>query len=232
MVVFSGSVGQVDPVYIFDARLIGSVESNGLHLQIQFDDNMYSPNQWTVTPAGIDVYRRQIGVECLVWERITEEPVAWNWVDDPGGGPHMVFELDDATTVPNQGYLYQARAVDADRNAIPGDDDAYLGPATHGVALLGHGTLYGGPGGCGLSYRQEIDNCSQECFPWFIADTSPDVAPYINSGTRVLVYGTISEVISFCGANEPIAFISSAVPSDCVVSVKSKTWGSVKALYR
>ncbi len=232
---FSPTSVQSDPAYfVFDGRLLGSVEPGGLHLQIQLDGNPWSVNAWTATPTGIDVYRSDIGVECGAWERITNEPVAWNWVDDPGGGPHLSFELVDVTAAPNHGYMYHARAVDADRNAIPENQDAYLGTATHGIALLGHGTLYGGPGGCGQSYRQEVWNCYQECFPELLfADTSPDVTPYINSGTRVLLYGTITEVTSlFCGTNETIAFISSAIPNDCVVGVETRTWGSVKQLYR
>jgi hypothetical protein len=229
----STAAAQVDPAYyIFDGQLIGTVEPAGLRLQIQLDGNPWSINAWTATPAGIDVYRSDIDVECGSWERITNEPVAWNWVDDPGGGPHLSFELVDVTAVPNHGYMYHARAVDADRNAIPENQDAYLGTATYGIALLGHGTLYGGPGGCGLSYRQEVENCYQECFPALLADTSPDVAPYINSGTRVLLYGTITGVTSVCGTNETIGLFSIAVPSDCVVAVEKTNWGTLKQLYR
>jgi hypothetical protein len=231
----TAAASQIDPAYYrFDGRLTGTVEPSGLRLEIQLDGNPWSVNTWTATPSGIDVYRSDIGVECGSWELVTDEPVAWSWVDDSGGGPHMSFELVDVTAIPNQGYMYYARAVDTDRNPIPENEDAYLGAATHGVALLGHGTLYGGPGGCGQSYRQEVWNCYPECFPALLfGDTSPDVTPYINSGTTVLLYGIITDVTSlYCGTNETIASFSSAIPGNCVVGVENRTWGSVKELYR
>lgn len=222
-----------DPIYIFDGRLIGSVEPGGLHLQIQFDGNAWSVNQWTTTPAGLDVYRQRVGAQCGSWERITEDPVDWTWVDDPGGGPHLAFDIIDDTAEPNNGYMYWARAVDGNRDAVPDDADAYLGVATHGVALLGHGTLYGGAGGCGQNYRQEVWNCNLECFPPLLANTASEVTPYINSGTRVLLYGTITEVTSlFCGTNETVAYFTSAVPGDCIVAAEETTWGRIKDLYR
>jgi hypothetical protein len=233
LLAFSAPSAQVSPPYIFDGRLIGTVEADGLHLDIQLDGNPWSVNAWATTPAGIDVYRSIIGPGCGSWDRITSEPLAWSWVDEPGGGPHLSFELVDATAQPNHGYTYYARAVDAAGNAVPENQDAYLGVATHGVALLAHGTLYGGPGGCGLSYRQEVVNsCLWDCYPPLLANTAPDVTPYINSGTRVRLYGTIEGVISFCGTNETIAFFTFAVPSDCVVAAEEKTWGAVKRLYR
>jgi hypothetical protein len=71
-----------------------------------------------------------------------------------------------------------------------------------------------------------------ECYPTLLAETSPDVEPYINSGTRILLYGTIKGVISFCGKNETIALFTSTIPSECVVGVENRTWGYVKQLYR
>jgi hypothetical protein len=229
---FANSAAQVDPYYAFDGNLIGSAESDGLHLHIQFDENPWCMNYWQVTPAGIDVYRKEVGYRCGKWERLTNEPVAWNWVADPEGGPPMVFELVDAAAQSNHAYMYQARAVDANRMAIAEDLDAYLGVATVGIALLGHGTLYAGPGGCGLSYVEGVNECAQECFPPCSLDSGPDVDPYLNSETPVLLYGVVEDVIYTCGTNETVLYISSAVPSACIVGVEERTWGEVKSLYR
>jgi len=227
------STASAENYYNVDGRLIGSVESDGMHLQIEFDAHPWGGVVWTTTPAGIDVYRNAIGDGCGLWERITDEPVVWSWVPDLGG-TGIAFELVDDATQPGHGYIYQARAVDAERNIILEDEYVHLGVATNGVALLAHGTLYGGPGGCGLSYVQEISPCGNDshCYPPLVFQTAVDVAPYVNSEAVLLLYGVVVNVISPCGANETVALLSGAIPVACAVAVEERTWGSVKSLYR
>lgn|GEM_PF-4629388 len=212
--------------YEFEPRLLSSVAVDGLHLEVTLDSGY---NVWTTEPAGIDLYRHAIAVGCGSWDLVTAEPVAWDWQEEP---PHMSFEVVDDGAQPGQGYVYQARAVDADRNAIPENPDTFLGVATHGVALLGHGTLYGGPGGCGESYLQVIENCYPECFPALRFSGDPEIAQYINSGTPVFVYGVITNVFWTCQQNEIIAHLYTATPGSCVTPVEETTWGSVKSRYR
>jgi hypothetical protein len=215
--------------YQFEPRLLSSVAADGLHLEVTLD---WGYHAWPVEPAGIDLYRRAIAVSCGSWELVTAQPVPWDWVEEPYPTPHMSFEVVDDGAQPGQGYVYQLRAVDADRNAIPENPDTFLGVATNGVALLGHGTLYGGPGGCGESYVQVIENCYPECFPALRFEGGPEIEPYINSGTPVFVYGVISTVMWTCQQNEIIAYIYTATPGACVAPVEETTWGSFKSRYR
>jgi hypothetical protein len=212
--------------YEFEPRLLSSVAADGLHLEVTLEPGY---NAWPTEPGGIDLYRRAIAISCGSWELVTAQPIPWDWQVEP---PHMVFEVVDDGALPGQGYVYQARAVDADRNDSPENPDTFLGVATHGIALLGHGTLYGGPGGCGESYLQVIENCNPECFPALRFDGEPEIAQYINSGTPVLVYGVITNVIWTCQQNEIIAHLYTATPSACVTPVEETTWGSVKNQYR
>ena len=215
--------------YEFEPRLLSSVAADGLHLDVTLD---WGYNAWLTEPAGIDLYRRAIAAGCGSWDLVTAQPVPWDWQDEPYPTPHMSFEVVDDGVQPGQGYVYQVRAVDADRNAIPENPDTFLGVATHGVALLGHGTLYGGPGGCGESYVQVIENCSSECFPALRFGGEPEIAQYINSGTPVFVYGVITNVIWTCQQNEITAHLYAATPGACVTPVEKTTWGSIKSLYR
>lgn len=215
--------------YEFEPRLLSTVAADGLHLDVSLD---WGYNAWPTQPAGIDLYRRDIGVSCGSWDLVTSEPVPWDWQADPYPTPHMSFEVVDDTAQPGQGYVYQVRAVDADRNAIAENPDTFLGVATHGVALLGHGTLYGGPGGCGESYVQVIENCAGECFPPLRFGGEPEIAQYINSGTPVLVYGVITNVMWTCQQNEIIAHLYTATPAGCVSPVEATTWGSIKSQFR
>lgn len=98
--------------------------------------------------------------------------------------------------------------------------------------LLGHGTLYAGPGGCGESYVQVIENCSPECFPALRFSGEPEIAQYINSGTTVYVYGVIANVMWTCQQNEIIAHLYTATPGSCVTPVEETTWGAIKSRYR
>lgn len=215
-------------LYSFDGRNTASVEADGLHLQIRFE--WPGDTFWYTTPAAIDVYRMEIDFQCGSWERVTDQPVPFSWQDDDPLAPHLAFEVVDVTAQPGLGYAYMARPVDVNRTQI--DGDAYIGIATHGIALLGHGTLTGEPGGCGESYVQYIGLCPDECFPGLRFSASPEVAPYINSGTTVLVYGVIESVMWTCQTSEEIALLYSAVPGGCIVAVESTTWGYVKSLYR
>jgi hypothetical protein len=226
--------------YFVDGRVVGTLETDGLHLQIEFDDHPWGGVFWASAPAGIDVYRRAIGPDCGQWERITNESVVWDWIDNPGGVA-MSFELVDASTSAGHGYLYQARAVDANRDAVPENGNVYLGVATNGVALLAHGMLDAGPGSCGLSYVPTVTHCESDwysypdniCYPPLLFATTPEISIYINTGTSLLLYGVIDGVISPCGVNETVARFSLAVPtSSCVVNAETRTWGSIKAIYR
>jgi hypothetical protein len=215
--------------YEFEPRLLSSVAADGLHLEVTLD---WGYNAWPTEPAGIDLYRRTIAISCGSWDLVTAQPVPWAWLEDPYPTPHMSFEVVDDGAQPGVGYVYQIRAVDADRNAIPENIEVFLGVATHGIALLGHGTLYGGPGGCGESYVRVIENCSLECFPALRFSGEPEIEQYINSGTPVLVYGVIEDVMWTCQVNEIVAHLYTATPHACVSPVEKSTWGSVKSRYR
>jgi len=227
------------PEYYVDGRVLGSVQADGLHLQIAFDEHPWGGKTWTVEPAGVDVYRRGIGADCGPWERITDEPVPWSWTGQTGGAA-MSFELVDPATSPGHGYLYEARAVDGNRDAIPEDGDVYIGAVTNGVALLAHATLEAGPGGCGLSSVQTVAHCSNNwngypdaiCYPPLLFAWTPEIIPYVNTGSPLLLYGVIDEIISPCGANETVVHFSVVVEDPCALSVETRTWGSVKAIYR
>jgi hypothetical protein len=92
--------------------------------------------------------------------------------------------------------------------------------------------LIGEPGGCGESWVQYIQNCPGQCYGGFRFSASPEVAPYINSGTELLVYGVIQSVMWTCQTSEEIAYLSIATPATCTTAVHSSTWGYVKSLYR
>jgi hypothetical protein len=226
LIVVSGVSAQT---YEFEPRLLSSVAGDGLHLEVTLDWGYNA--SWPTEPAGIDLYRRAIAVSCGSWDLVTVQPVPWDWHEETTT-PHMSFEVVDDGAQPGQGYVYQARAVDVDRNPIPENVNTFLGVATHGVALLGHGTLYGGPGGCGESYVRVIENCYTECFPALRFTAEPEVAQYVNSGTPVYVYGVITNVMWTCQQNEIIAHLYTATPGGCVTPVEETTWGSIKGLYR
>jgi len=225
--------------YGFDPKLSGTVASDGLHLQIELDNTAWGLSQfWSVVPDGIDLYRSDLGTQSCSWVRITDEPLPWAWAE--ASDPHATFDFVDTTAQPGHGYVYMARSVDAQRQAIPENSDAPLGPATYGEALVGHGKLYAGPGGCGISYVQDVfDLCPAECSlveplrGYHVADVTPDVVQYFNTGIRVLLYGEITGAQDWdCGANLYWINVTSAVPTECVVAVDETAWGNVKRLYR
>jgi hypothetical protein len=216
-------------VFEFEPMLESYVAVDGLHLQVSLE---WGYQSWPTEPAGVDLYRRPIAVSCGAWQLVTPQPVPWDWQDEPYPTPHVSFEVVDDGAQPGQGYVYEIRAVDENRNAIAGNTDIFLGVATHGVALLGHGTLYGGPGGCGESYLQVVENCYSECFPPLRFTGEPEVTQYINTSTLVYVYGVIENVMWTCQANEIVAHLSTATPGECATPVEPSTWGSIKSLYR
>jgi hypothetical protein len=230
---------QTTGTFAFDPKLSSSVQQDGLHLQIELDSTMWGlSHTWTVTPAGLDLYRSDLGSYACSWVRITDTPLPWSWVDEDD--PHAVFEYVDTTAQPGRGYVYMARSVDAQRQPIAENDDAPLGPATHGEALIAHGALYAGPGGCGLSYVQQVyDLCPLECSiveplrGYYVSNVAADVVQYFNTGIPLLLYGEITGAQDFvCQQNEYWANLTAAVPSLCVVSVQETHWSNVKRLYR
>jgi hypothetical protein len=218
---------------ILNPVLSSSLEADGLHLQVRFELGGGFGDEWWQPTAGADLYRRTVGVRCGAWERLSAEPIVWNWDESVElGEAHLEFEIVDASTAPGSAYEYQVRAVDPERKPVEENQHVTVGFATHGEALLGHGTLYGGPD-CGISYTQQTYPCQGECFPFLIAGATGDVAQYFNTGTTVLLYGRVTGVLhSFCNSIVPVATFSSARPSQCVVSVRESTWSAAKRLYR
>jgi hypothetical protein len=217
--------------YFVDGRAYGTVEGGGLRLQFELHAMPWTFSVWHVTPAGVDVYRRPLTTTSCAWERITDEPVPWTW--DDGAEPRMSFELLDTTAEPGVGYVYLGRAVDENRNQIPENPDASLGAATHGVALIAHGTLYAGPGGCGESWIQMVFTCGSGCLTGGrFGAVAPEVYAYVNTGTPLLLYGTVSGYMGHCGMSETVFDFASGVPMGCDLPTKQSTWGHVKSLYR
>lgn len=215
--------------YYVDGRAYGTVEAGGLRVQFDVIQMPWVSSVWYVTPAGIEVYRRAVGTLCGAGELITEAPVPWTW--DGGANPPMSFEVLDETAQPGAAYVYLGRAVDASGDAIPENPDAAFGAATHGIALIAHGQLYAGPGGCGESYVQQTFGCG-DCYMGGRFTAEPAVLAHVNTGKPFLLYGVVSGYNGTCGASEVVMHFSSAIPTNCVVSVQETSWGYIKSLYR
>ncbi len=219
--------------FTLNPTVTSSLETDGLHLTIGLENTGFGFVRWDRAPAGVDLYRRPLGIQCGDAVRLTDTPIAWNW-NDLARFPEFALQIRyvDATTVEGVGYRYELRAVDADRNPVAGDPDAVVGFATHGEALLGHGYLWSG-GDCGLSYTQEVQTCVDECFPGVLASTASELSPYFNTGQTLLLYGRITGVMRlFCNGSIAQAFFTRGVPSRCVVGVEAMTWTAAKRLYR
>lgn len=224
-----------------DGRAYGTVEADGLHVHFELYNEPWTYAYW-YPPAvtAFSVYHRAFGASCGEWELI-EFAVPWTWSDQSSGGPtgpHMTFDLLDATAQPGIAYAYMARALDATYQPIADYGDAPLGMATHGTAPLARASLYSGPGGCGLSSVNEVWFCTGtwcDAVPpasFTFAAVSPEISQYINTGTVLHLYGTISGYWDLCGANQAIATFTAGPPGECIVATRQRTWGYVKSLYR
>lgn len=226
------ATGVAQPINLNPA-MTSSLEADGLHLTIGFDNNGFGPVTWPQMPSGVDLYRRSLGLECGDAVRVTDAPIPWSW-NDQAPFPEFALQIQfvDPTTADGTGYRYEVRAVDGDRNPIAQDPEAVVGFATHGEALLGHGSLLSG-GDCGLSFTQEVEPCPNECFPAALVGVPDELAPYFNTGQTFLLYGSITGVSRFfCNTSIPQAVLTRGTPSLCVVGVAPMTWTEAKRLYR
>ncbi|HEX6790542.1 MAG TPA: hypothetical protein VF247_04460 [Candidatus Krumholzibacteria bacterium] len=218
-----------------DGRAYGTVQGDGLHVHFELYNEPWTTAYWDPSVVkAIQVYHRTLS-NCGDWQLISSS-VPWSVSPT---SPYMSFDLVDVLAEPGVAYAYMARALDVTQQPVAGYADAPLGITTHGTALLGRGSLYSGPGGCGLSNVHEVYPCpDQSCSnvtppTWFsFDDVTPDIAPYINSGTTLHLYGVISGYSDVCGSNEARATFTSATPGECTVATEPRTWGYVKSLYR
>src|SRR5262245_14754318 len=117
--------------------LSSSEEAKGLRLRIDFINRHWATAVWSVTPDGVDVYRRTMGFECSAIERINPEPLPWTWHDAPSFGSSMTIEFIDTTSRAGTAYEYLIRSVPP----IAENSDVVVGHATRGEALIGHGDI-------------------------------------------------------------------------------------------
>jgi hypothetical protein len=215
----------------FESTLDTHTEADGFHVQITLSWWDWA-NCWGSEPAGVDVYRRALGSVCDPEVLVTDEPLPWTGLL-PYGDPVVLGEVVDATAVANTAYEYVARAVDAERNPVPGDDDAVLGYASAGEALIGHGTLVAEPD-CGISSILWLDACAGACYPRpYVGSLPAEATPYVNSETELRVYGEFNGLSeSFCNVHWPRVLVSRVEPGLCTVAVEPVTWGVIKSLYQ
>ena len=97
-------------------------------------------------------------------------------------------------------------------------------PIAHGRLNSMHdGTLSFGFESCGGCPYVPASN-----FPH--GEAGPDVTQYVDTGTELLLYGSVSYC---CNWNGYIMHVTSATPQDCVsVAVRPQTWTGAKTLYR
>lgn len=217
----------------FEGSLVSSMEFDGLHVQVSLTQWAWSSYCWTNELAGVDLYRRGLGISCGPLVLVTDEPIPWTGLPAEGV-PFVLGEVVDDGVEENMAYEYVLRAVDAQRNAVAGNVDAVVGYVSTGEALIGRGILVAGPD-CGISSIQWIDGCAGECFPKPFVDSPvpSDVLPYFNSGTTLSIYGEFDGVSpSFCNVHWPRAIISRVEESACIVPAQPMTWGAVKVIYQ
>jgi hypothetical protein len=217
----------------FEGSLVTQMEADGFHVQITLTQSSWSTQCWPSEPVGVDVYRRELGATCGPLLLVTGEPLPW--VALPGEGqPVVLGEIVDESAATNTAYEYVARAVDAQRGAIPGDPDAVLGYATAGEAMIGLGELVAAPD-CGVSFVQWIASCDGACFPNpFVGSPVPaEVLPYFNSGATLRIYGEFDGISpTLCNVHLPRVLITRVEEGTCVVPVQPTTWGAVKSVYQ
>jgi hypothetical protein len=216
----------------FLTLLDGQLQTDGLHLQVTITAWGWTTYCWTDNFVGVDVFRRTLGSQCGPPVRITEEPLPWNHqaVFDE---PFVLADIVDTGVTANTAYQYEAVAVDAQRNPVPGNSEVILGFASTGVALIGHGILTRGPD-CGISSVDMFSPCAGQCYASALAfSVPPEAVPYFNSGTPLLIYGEFDGTFGgFCNSYIPVVNVSSVEESPCVVGVTPTTWGAVKMIYR
>jgi hypothetical protein len=225
---FAGTAGP----NCFESEVAAQMESDGLHVQITLT-NWDWGFCWIADPAGVDVYRKTMGyLSCGALVRVTDEPLPWTGLGDVDQ-PIVLGEFVDASAEANTAYEYVGRPVDAERNALPGENDIVLGYASAGEALIGHGRLSSSTG-C-TSQDAWIDLCEQECFGSpFINSAPAEVWSHFNDGVTYSVYGEFTGLSEyrFCNLRYPVATITRVVPGLCIVATEPVSWGVVKSKYR
>ncbi len=214
--------GQCDDC--FDAYLLATFDGSAMQLRLSLGHRNMGPMTCRGNAVGFDVFRKTLGYQCGIEERVTDEPIAWPAVEC--NAPFEASFVDPDVTL-NTAYEYEARPVDAERNPAVGEQvSPILGFGVAGTAALARGSVF-----LGDNFNVIIDPCRGQCFPSgvvYIAGFNWDE----HLGNTVTVYGSGVSVTYYSNLWVTLLEGTSVSPASCANAVKPMRWGAVKSLYK
>ena len=169
---------------------------------------------------GFDIYR-------VILDRCHDEPVLLT--EEPllrgAVGHHEFYLTDPEANQENVVYIYWVRVVDASRTILEHawfDYDMRIAFASWGDRpVVGIGQIVDQGG-----WAPVLLPCEDTCYRGYFVE-GPGLAPYVDSGVIVKLYGSI-----YCNFEGCFISAHTAVPAVCpTVSSPTDSWGTLKAQY-
>ena len=169
----------------------------------------------------LEISRRPHG-SCQVLVRINDTPIHF----EPG--TLNLINYVDTGIEAGRTYEYHLAACDAAGEPVDiqwGWGWPFRAWTSVGSSPITHGELGPSPYG-GLM----VAACPEGCYgsPWFV-EVSDELLPYVNTGTRLLLYGHFTRFLPQFGW---VFTLTSGQPQDCTIAIAPISWSGAKSIYR